>query len=826
MNRKIPPFPFFSLLLLTLIRVAVSAPTLTTSVIPTPKYVRVLAEGLRVQSQKGDRVWFFLHHDASAKQNLAAEWLREGFSELGMDSSLQEMAEVEESVSKGVRIYLIDWSRVSELKKKASRYLDSQDQEILADRLGSGQAYVLKAMPHERLLILAGSRPQGILYGAATLLDLLADPRQKGIIPSVHVRDYPDFKYRAAADWLLNAEINRWAYDWGDGRRSFLRRTKRKLDFCLRYKINMVFFDGFGWNSNKFPGYARMMRDLNGYARERGIKLVFGGYGANYQPALVQPQHNIGKIWHNRESYPDGEEYACFGEANPTYRMGRAVGGFLGTCRGNVELNKLKASELQEFVRSVEPGALYIHHEDVGNLLRMGDVTGSSNRLSEWTSRCFRCREKWPNDDFLARDGGAGAIAFGYTNLMKAVFSVRNSDTGYDASRDCTIIFLSPGYSPQPTDPQSWENHLTFWTNVVSLLPPHPNVEIGFREVFPHQQAGTRWMDAYRERLGGMGLNTRAFVFFLGGADLYSSRSFNYPFSATAALNGLFLGAETIYNFSGGLFQEPLQLINAQFSWNVKAAGHRTPGSYEAVHSSWRELMTNEEIPSEIIGPGGLLEKACEKLYGLQAGQLMQRYFQLYKLQPKIPPASASQMEEQLLVPLMPSRVYPLPVLWRALELDRDLAGLTPTGRTKEYFDQFDIGMEDWQQRWARLWQLYADVNREASELIGKVLRTPDLKPQARPDVEYLGKCLQVGGHFAGLLSSYHHLLERYLDEGEGSMKALSRDAQNRLRLLSEFLEGNFSFDTVGPLGGDQSSWLEGITFLNKQLGQLGSVSV
>lgn len=56
----------------------------------------------------------------------------------------------------------------------------------------------------------------------------------------------------------------------------------RKLDFCLRYKISIVYFDGYSWKSERLPRYTEMMRELNRFARQRGMKLVFGGYGMAY----------------------------------------------------------------------------------------------------------------------------------------------------------------------------------------------------------------------------------------------------------------------------------------------------------------------------------------------------------------------------------------------------------------------------------------------------------------------------------------------------------------------------------------------------------------
>src|SRR5438045_9794329 len=71
----------------------------------------------------------------------------------------------------------------------------------------------------------------------------------------------------------------------------------------------------------------------------------------------------MGQAFENREHYPDGPVYECMASSyRPT---GARV--ITGTCRSNEQLNRLKADELRRFVETVEPGALYIHHEDFGN---------------------------------------------------------------------------------------------------------------------------------------------------------------------------------------------------------------------------------------------------------------------------------------------------------------------------------------------------------------------------------------------------------------------------------------------------------------------------
>ena len=135
----------------------------------------------------------------------------------------------------------------------------------------------------------------------------------------MYVRDYPDFEFRAAADWLLNAEGNRWSMERGQGVDAYRMLCKQKLDQALRYKINMVLMDGFGWSlQQRFAGYADLMRDLNLYARARGIHLLFGGYGASYgityqTGPLYEEGAYLGEVFKNRESYPDGPTYQCMG---------------------------------------------------------------------------------------------------------------------------------------------------------------------------------------------------------------------------------------------------------------------------------------------------------------------------------------------------------------------------------------------------------------------------------------------------------------------------------------------------------------------------------
>ncbi len=771
--------------LASLLRAAPAAGT-DLAIIPTPHELHWQPGDLDVRDAR-------LTHDDSATAKVAAGLL----GGAGISSGKPGQA----------RIVLHDAGSRQTLPPELAALLDSGDHRLLSAGSHGGQAYVVRVDAAKGLVLLAGSGPSGVLYAAATLAQMIRAQGQRLLVRGAHVRDYPDFPFRAAADWLLFAEINRWGYDWGDGVQAFRARIRRKLDFCLQHKINMVLFDGFGWHSEKFPGYGLLMREMAHYARERGIKLLFAGYGAGAAPSTVRPDHNIGTVWLNREHYPNGAIYDCIGEK-------REPGRQQGTCRANEDLNRLKAEEMRRFVRSVEPGALYIHHEDYG-------VGEQSPLLETWLERCPRCRARWPNDDYLAADGGAGAIAHGFANTLQAIRGVRNSDSGYDSSRDCEVVFISPGYAPDSAEPKDWERVFRFWTNILKALPDDANVSIGFRETFPENGTDRRFIDAYQAHMRGQHLNSRTFLFLLGGADLYIN---NYPLAASPALNGMFRGAETMYNFSGGVHQEPQQLLNAEFSWNATAPGFRAPVSHADALSTWKALSAFEQVPEEIGGPDGFLVHACRKIYGPRAGDAMWRFFNLYEPQPVI--------DGRTLVPrnlsgtgkmYFPDRIYPLSVLGGTLLVfDGESwdVPITKPGVTT-ILKSLDMDEATWQQRLGQGWALYASVTRRGQTLAQTAYDASDLNPGAKPDVEYLLRCLGAGERIADLLSAFHATLAEASPERKAALPAKLKESRDRLDRLTSYLRDNFTFDRVGPLGGDQAIWLETVESIRVRLEEL-----
>jgi len=470
------------------------------------------------------------------------------------------------------------------------------------------EAYRLEISPSAVKAI--GTEPEGLLRGAATLLQLLQVADGRVYVPSVEITDWPDVRYRCASDWLINVEVNRWSYDWGDGRKSYQARIERMLDFCFQYKINMVWFDGFGWNVERTPDYADLMRHCTRAARRRGIRLVFagygGGYGTSYQKSEIYRCGYFGQTFLNRRPWPDGTEYPCRG-------MERAeLSRRYGTCLSNEGLGAAKIEEMKRFVAAVEPGFMYIHDIDTGSW-RASD--------SSWKLRCEACRQRWPSDDLAGPQGQAGALAEWFGRVRSALDGV-TTEGGYRAADDLTLIFVSPLYTvyneKQPSD--VWQREVDYFCALGRLLGSARHVEIGLREQFYAPDGGMK-IAQLRGALDRAGSRLGLHVIAFGGGDHYQSDDM---VNISGAMAPFYRGAESICLSNGGVHEEPVQVLNAEFLWNGSAGGYRpaTPDEPAAVNL-FQRMTRGHCRPPELFAPGQLFQRICHRLWGPAAGQAM-----------------------------------------------------------------------------------------------------------------------------------------------------------------------------------------------------------
>jgi hypothetical protein len=686
--------------------------------------------------------------DPHSKVRLAAEILQERIGPQGSETGNQVRI-VEQPGRADGHVLLLNVDR----NRSILEGLSPRDQKAIST---FGQGYVLRTQEDNRVCV--WGQPQGVLWGVMTLLQL-AQRSNSGLgIPAVAIRDFPHFEFRCAADWMTNAEGNRNSMDRGRGWQGFEEVCRRKIDQCLRYKTNAILFDGFGWALDQRPAeYSQVVRRITQYARQRGIYLSFGGYGAGYGMAfqkgpLYEDAKYLGQVFRNREHYPDGPAYPCTGETR-AHAVRRGVDTrLLGTCRSNDALNRLKAAELQAFVRAIEPGMLYIHHEDYGSC---------RNTQAAWHSRCERCRQRWPNDDVAAPDGAAGAIAEGYRWLINAVNEVKNAGTGYDASRDCQILLVSPVYCLSERTQAAWDETLRFWQNAGRQLPAANNVMVCFRETFALEPAGPSWTEAFNAAMREAGLNLGSILFFITGGDHWLN---DYPFVGAGSLDHLFLGARAILHDNGNAYQEPLQLLNAEYTWNTRSTGYAPrPETYVQTWELWIGLCENDVRPDEIYGPGGLLQRACGLLYGEAAAGSMAKYFSTFRSlheqasgREGLETEQDAAPERQSYLPMTPNKVHAVPVLWRALALDSKTWGADiDNERMVTEMARLKIDRLELHRRLMRRWTLTEEMLAAGERLVREAIGTTRSQ-DVREELQFLLDAARIKIPLAKALAALH----------------------------------------------------------------------
>lgn len=787
------------------------------TIVPTPQHLEPGSTSVALRSSAAVQIILGpLNAGRSGKLQLAADFLQRELEQT--DSSLKIDLETKPKNNvPSTRIYLWDYS----VDPKPGVALTLLDRKALTDPGHFGQSYVVRTADSKSTWIV-GSTDEGVLLGAMSVLQLIQKTAVGVKIQGAYIRDYPDFRYRASADWLLMVELNGWALDWGQGLDAYKRLCERELDEALRFKINMVVFDGFGWGLNqRFGGYGELMRSLNQYARARGVHLVFGGYGARYGIVDAGMSY-LGEAWKNRESYPNGLTYQCMASE-------------MGTCRANEQLNHLKAEELRNFVRTVEPGALYIHHED----------TGLNKFETMWKKRDERCRKRWPNDSVTAMDGAVGALVHLDSQLIESIKSVKNPD-GYDAARDCVIILVSPGYGPDSGSPADWSSSLKFWTNFTAQLPSPDNVLICFggssvSSIFPPQDGGKSWINSFNSMTARRGIHVGSYIFFAGGAEHFYT---DYPLTGTPALNAMFYGATGIYNATGDFYEKPMEVINAEYAWNRHSSGfYRNPQAFnDAMHLNLVYIFARN-YPAELFGPRDIYERACELLYGQKAGAIMATYYKEsqwvpetkpenneleslkwylessalpmplhYKESRRVPKVAgdAKEIPEQLTVPegdylpLMWNRIYAIP------EHGKDLAFDSKTW-TREIDDtvyaprlaRLHIDKQELHRRLARRWTMLAELNARGARYIDDALHA-DPRPSSTQGLEFLKLSFAVDQPLLDALADFHRGLQQYYAAPTDKIfrqkleKALSEAKQ------AEQLAAKAFPHPVDPVGGNQ----------------------
>lgn len=726
-------------------------------IIPTPQYALISSKKRKIFETP---VKIFLDCKKTERLNAAISLLSREFSDYG----IKVQRETASNNYASEAIVLTDSADIF------NNLLSEKDSEIFTkNRYAEEQGYVLISRKDTPVIIYA-KNDMGLAYGVTTLLQLIEVKNSHISIPNVHIRDYPEFRYRGS-NWLTWAEAGVWSYDRGDGIEAFRKRIIDRLDFSLLYKVNLIVFDGFGWSIDRFPEYTSLMRDLNREARLRGIHLMFTGYTSSYGASGIGLYK--GEVFENRKKYPDGKSYPCISK-NIFIDHNDALerGGHLGTCLSNKKLMKLKIQELVDFVEKVEPGALYLHNIDVEPIDMCRKI---------WKKRCDECKKQWPDSNIFSEKGMAGAFAYFYSEIAKAVNGVKKRD--YNPERDCLILNISPGYSIPEVDDANWDDTVKYWAAVSKYMIKFKNIKVSIREQFRNHNSDKLRISQMTNALKKNGGNHElAIALFYGAGGAYN----DFNFLCNPAMNYLYEGSEVLMTNSGNAYQEPLQLFNAECSWNT-ASGKKIigklPQTYDGAYKLFNKYKFSEVYPEKVFGKDGFLKMACQKLYG-ECGDGMYKIF-----------AMRGRNNE-----------CAVPYLWH-MQFD-----ITPFQiRKMSWKNQLDEeGIREYISRFKEMIKL----NEKAITILSNLPTTENLKEE----LNWLEKSYTFG-------CEYSHFFLRYCEIYKSALTTLKSNKQNREKKLPEIktqivkLEKKVKIITktykpIDPYGGAWGMYKEAVDFI------------
>lgn len=691
------------------------------------------------------------------------------------------------------------------LTDRADEMFTGSEAELLSffrEKYAMEQGYFLQKKENGPVVIAAQSE-LGCVYGIMTLLQILGQG-----ISEITIKDWPDFN-RRGNKWTIWAESGIWSYDFGDGAEAIKERMLRKLDMNMRYKINVIYADSFGLDTDRFREYTDIMRFANDRARERGISLYTGCYGMSYGQQGYGGTYQ-GKAYLNRKSYPDGEVYECIGsydaydvdfdtgEADRTKKKTEVFAREHGTCLSNEALFELKAAEMEEYLKKTHCGGFYLHNMDAHEM-----------HPELWMARCEECRKRWPNDDLFAEDGAAGAFAYYFGKLAERLACVKDGD--YNAARDFHLMVISPGYLyPVVTDDRDFDMGMKFWA-AVSRYIKSSHVTIGFREEFFYHEKEVQGKAVRR----AVSLQENTFacdtevINFSGADGFYDDKIF----TITSVLNYMMKGYDGILCANGNAFQEPLQIFNAEYLWNCENSGFynlkERPQDQTAFMKLYKEMISSGFRPEEIYGDGGFLDVICGKLYGREIGGLISAVYKLAGDHGEPPVACASSVD----IYTNYSKII-FPMRW----------------------DNEDITMERIVQMQERFRQCAA-VSGKAADLVKeavKVLSDSGFEGAVWRDITWLCDCFVMGSRLCGLLYEYMGIyagLERNFEKAEGTGwsniesdlqgAATSRTAWDYIDDIEKLREKNQEFcDYVASSGAKPLDKLGGSMVRRKEMGE------
>jgi hypothetical protein len=294
------------------------------------------------------------------------------------------------------------------------------------------------------------------------------------------------------------------------------------------------------------------------------------------------------------------------------------------------------------------------------------------------------------------------------------------------------------------------------------------------------------------------------YVYYASGSyGLFS----DYPVSGGPALNAAFKGARTIYNTSGNFYWAPMEIVNAEYGWNVRSTGfYDDPFTSGDGWRAWHRYIHQVNGPEQISGRGGIYARACDLLYGPKAGPIMAQYYMesvwLPDVAVKEPEGWNQYVNRFTYLPETWNRMYAVPMHYAHLMHDSNTWRLESS--SPPVVGGVKLDRKELHRRLARRWRLMAGLNAKGADYIRRALAAGPL-PDAVDDLRFLETSFRVYQPWIEALADFHSGLDLYLstprqpDRAGEQFAAALRKAREAQRLAAQAFPSS-----VDPAGGGE----------------------
>ena len=638
------------------------------------------------------------------------------------------------------------------------------DDKFFEQKNAKEQGYILTRK--DGVITITAQSSIGFFYGIMTLLQLYGNAPAE-----LKICDRPNIRFRGNMNTLW-AESGVWSYDFGDGLENAIKRIYQAIDDMVKAKLNLLYFDAFGFACDRFPKYNQTMKSISDYARARGMLTMVGGYTMGYGQSASF--HFMGKVFKNKYPYPDGEEYECIGTCNhdENQPVSEVRARTFGTCLTNVDLTNDKIAEICEYMRETGARVLYLHNMDADEI-----------HEPLWLARCERCKKLYPNDSLYAKDGAAGAFAAFYDQLLagiKAEFP------------DAVICPISPGYAYHVSCIDShFEKCRKFWSSVMKYVKTTDGLVPLFREVFVQHDDQRLRFEMIDESMPSYGC-----LYFSSGDGFYSDKWYT-PSGAYAA--GM-PNADLVICANGISVQKPTQYANAEYLWNQNNSAFYNldiSREYEKMTKHYNDFREGFIRPEGIYGADGLLDRSCELLFGEKYGKRVADIFRIRGKENECPVMTLCNVEIWTNV-----NKYNLPMMW---------------DNPQEYDQQVIF-----RERFAES----ALATYTAKEILEEILENDDLDAPVREHLEFLLKSAGITAKLCRMLKNYMDLYieaDKYFAKGEKPQGDLIERAESVAKEAEAFLaklkkDDHKPFDIFGGIFTRREELFDFVSYASRQI--------